>query len=264
MSFFDTTRPEKSSNFRKTEHIDLSPGQTTIRIIDTPEEAYKFHTHYIKGVYIKCLGEDCPVCKSNMKIFAENPDKYRDVPGWSPKAERFAVNVFDKTPVKICKNCKAEIKKNGASFLPVCPKCNQPVIAEPEAPLNKIKVLAKGVTVADLLNGIDASILDKEGNKVGINNFDIVLYVTGTGKQQTISPIPLIDKTEPVEYKPEDKFDLKKIAIELTSEEISDLQRGISLRDIFAARKSAVPADGVEEPVEASEAVKKEIADLLK
>jgi len=264
MSFFDTTKPERSLNFRKTEHIDLSPGQSTIRIIDTPEEAYKYYTHYIKGAYIKCLGEDCPVCKSNTKIFSEYPDSYREIPGWSPKQERFAVNVFDKTPVKICKNCKAEIKKNGTAFLPVCPKCNQPVIAEPEAPLNKVKVLAKGVTVAELLNGIDASILDEKGDKIGINAFDIVLYVTGTGKQQTISPIPLVDKKDPVEYKPEDKFDLTKIAVELTPEEIGDLQKGISLKDIFAARRSAVPEGDTKEPADVAESVKKEIADLLK
>ena len=265
-SFFDTTRPDKATNFRKTEHIDLSPGQTTIRILDTPEEALKFYTHYIKGVYIKCLGEDCPVCTSNMKIYAENPDKYREIPGWSPKTERFAVNVLDKTSVKICPHCKAEIKKNGATFLPVCPDCNQPVMEVQEAPLNKIKVLAKGVTVADLLNGIDASILDKDENRIGINNFDIVLYVTGTGKQQKISPIPLIDKTEPVDYKPEDKFDLTKIAIELTVEEIADLQRGISLRDIFATRRANnVSSDFMtDKPAEVSAEISADIDKLLK
>ena len=266
MSFFDVTKPEKSTNFRKTEHLDLTPGQTTIRILDTPEEAYKFSTHYVKGVYIKCLGEDCPICKSNLKIFSENPDSYREIAGWSPKQARYAVNVYDKTTVKVCPNCKAEVKKTGASFLPVCPKCNQPIIEVHEAPLNKIKVLAKGVTVAELLNGINESILDTEGNKVGINNFDIVLYVTGTGKNQTISPIPLVDKTELVEYSKEDKFDLTKIAVELTVDEITDLQRGISLKDIFAARRSAsVSPDFAEgKPEDISESVKRDIDALLK
>jgi hypothetical protein len=265
MSFFDTSKSEKSVNFRKTEHIDLTPGQTTIRIIDTPEEALKYHTHYINRCYIKCLGEDCPVCKTNTKIFSEHPEDYREVQGWSPRQERFAVNVFDKSPVKICSNCKAEVKKSGTTFPPICPKCNQPIVAEKEIPLNKIKVLAKGVTVAELLNGIDESIQDPEGNKIGINNFDIVLYVTGTGRQQTISPIPLVDKRDPVNFKPEDKYDLNKIAVELTPEEIGELQRGISLKDIFAGRKSQVSDDFLkEDPAELSDDVKKDIDKLLK
>jgi len=265
MSFFDITKPEKSTTFRKTEHLDLTPGQTTIRILDTPEEAYKYSTHYIKGVYIKCLGEDCPICSSNLKIYAENKDSYREVPGWSPKQARYAMNVYDKTSVKICKNCKTEVKKNGTSFLPVCPKCNQPILEVQEAPLNKIKVLAKGVTLAELLNGINESILDEAGEKIGINNFDIVLYITGTGKNQTISPIPLVDKRDPVEYNKEDKFDLTKIAVELTIEEIADLQRGITLKDIFASRRNTSSSDFLnEQPVEVAESVKKEIDDLLK
>lgn len=268
MTFFDTTKSDKSSSFRKTEHVDLTPGQTTIRIIDSPEEALKYHTHYVKGAYVKCLGEDCPVCKSNFKILAENPDSYREVPGWSPKQERFAVNVYDKTLVKICPACKTEVKKNGNAFPPVCSnsRCGQPIVAVAEAPLNKIKVLAKGVTLAELLNGIDASIQDEKGEKIGINNFDIVLYVTGTGRQQTISPIPLVDKRDPVEFKKEDKYDLTKIAIELTADEIIDLQKGISIKDIFAARRNSKPdfLDEAKSTVDLNESVKKEIADLLK
>jgi len=260
MSFFDTTRPERQSNYRKTEHIDLSPGQTIIRILDTPEEAYKYSTHYVKRLYVKCLGEDCPICASNMRIYAENPDNYRDVAGWTPKADRYAVNVFDKTPVKICPNCSKEVKKNGTSYPPICVGCNQPIVEVVEAPLNKIKVLAKGVTVADLLNGIHESVLDAGGDKLGINNFDLVLYVTGTGKNQTISPIPLTDKTAPVDVGAQEKFDLTKIAIELTPEEIIDLQKGISLKDIFASRRT----QEAEEVIETAESIQNDIDKLLK
>jgi hypothetical protein len=265
MSFFDTTKPEKSkSNFRKVEHLDLTPGQTTIRILDTPDQACKYHTHYVKGVYLKCLGEDCPICRSNTKIYAENPDSYREVPGWSPRQERYAVNVLDKTIVKICGNCKAEVKKIGNTFPAFCTKCNQPIVESPEVPLNKVKVLSKGVTVADLLNGIDASVQDKNGEKIGINNFDLVLYVTGTGRQQTISPIPLTDKTDPVTIAPEEKFDLTKICIELTPEEILDLQKGISLKDIFAARKSEAISKDLLESAPVSASIQADIDKLLK
>lgn len=265
MTFFDTARPDRASNFRKTEFVELSPGQTFIRIIDTSKEAKKFFTHYIKGVSILCLGEDCPVCRNNTRIYAENPESYRDIPGWSPRQERFAVNVFDKTPVKTCPNCNVDVKKTGNSFTPVCPKCGQPIVEVVEHPLNKVKVLAKGVTVAELLNGIDASILDENGDKVGINNFDIALYITGSGKTQTISPIPLVDKRDPISYNPEDKFDLDKVAIELTPEEIGNLISGISLKDIFAARRKG-PSDPDflgKEIAEATADIKETIANLL-
>jgi hypothetical protein len=266
MSFFDTAREKSANNFRKTEHIDLQPGQSTIRIIDTPEEAHKYQTHYLKGIYVKCIGEDCPICRNNVKIYAENPENFREIPGYSAKSERYAVNVFDKTSVKICANCKAEVKKFGTNFPPVCPHCNQPIVTVKETPLNKIKVLAKGVTVANLLNGIDESVQDKEGNKIGVNNFDLVLYVTGTGRDQNISIIPLIDQREPVNYAPQEKFDLTKIAIELTPEEIGDIQRGVSLKDIFASRRAVVqvPAEEAGKPAEIADDVKKQIADILK
>lgn len=265
MSFFNTERPA-SSTFRKTEHIDLTPGQTTIRILDTPEEAYKYYTHYVKGVYIKCIGEDCPICQNNTKIYATNPKNFRDVPGYSPKSARFAVNVLDKTMVKICKNCHTAVKKVGSNYPPVCPNCNVPIVTEQEAPLNQVKVLAKGVTLADLLNGIDESVQDTQGNKIGINNFDIILYVSKTGRDQTISTIPLVDKNEPAVYKPEDKFDLTKIAVELTPEEIDDLLKGISLSDIFKKRNALESISKAEaaEPAQIAESVQNDINNILK
>lgn len=259
-TFFDTTKANKES-FRKTEFLDLPQGQSIIRILSGPEEAHKYYTHFIKGTYVLCLGDDCPLCKNNTKLIMENPENFRDIPGWSPKQERYAVNVLDKTPVKICANCNAEVKKIGTNFPPMCPKCNQPILTVQETPLNKVKVLAKGVTLAELLNGINASILDSEGNPIGINNFDIILYVTGTGKSQSVTPIPLPDKNEPVNVPAEAKFDLKAVSLSLTADEIAELQKGVSVKDIFAARRAVTG----KEPAapETPQAIAQEVKDIV-
>lgn len=262
MPLFDTTKRKNTSDFRKVEHIDLTPGQSVIRIVDSAEDAVKFHVHYVKGVYVKCLGEDCPVCKNNLKLYTEYPDNYREIAGWSARQDRYAVNVLDRTSVKICPVCQKEIKKAGNSFPAVCPGCSRPIVDVAEAPLNKVKVLSKGVTLAEMLNGIDESILSPNGDKVGINNFDIVLYVTGTGREQKISVIPLSEKRDPVNIAKELKFDLNKIAVELSPEEIADLQRGVALRDIFAARQASATPE-IKEDANTAEAVRNEVKKIL-
>lgn len=243
MSFFDTTRPEQESNsrFRRTEFLDLPQGQTIIRIIDTKEEAMKYFVHYVKGVYIKCIGEDCPVCATNKKLIIENPDTFRDIAGYSPKSERYSVNVLDKTPAKICPQCGHPTKGNMGIFSPICAKCDTPIVQVQSQPLNKIKVFSKGRTVADQLNAIDTSIQDASGNSIGINHYDIGLFVQGIGKKQTIAVVPMVEKNEPVDIDSAQKFDLTKTALELSVEEIIDLQKGISLKDILTARRISVP-----------------------
>lgn len=237
MTFINTERPSRTNTeFKKTEFIDLTPGQTIIRIL--PGEIFTCDTHYVKGISVKCLGDECPICSSNRKLIAENPETFRSVAGYSPKSFRFAVNVLDKSPVKICKNCNHEVKKFQNSYPPVCPSCNHPIVAEPEIFLNKVKVLSKGRTLADQLNAAQDSVLDSTGTPVGITNFDIVLSVTGTGRDQKIAAIPLSDRKDPPVYLEESLFDLSRSVVTLTAEELGDLQKGISLRDIFSSRKT--------------------------
>lgn len=226
---------DPSKGFKKVEFIDLPQGQTIIRILS--ENVYQYYTHYVNGVYVKCLEDGCPICASNRKIFVENPNTFRDIKEWNRRTERYAMNVLDRTLVKICPNCKAENKKVNNTFPVVCKSCNNVITTVEPAPLNKVKILSKGVTLKDQLKAIKASVLDPEGTPTSLTKFDIALSVSGSGKETTITPVPLTANMEVVEIEESALFDLTKSVIELTADELVELRRGVSLKDIFAIRK---------------------------
>lgn len=234
MSFADI-RPTTDSNFksdiRRTEFMQLQTGANIIRILEPT--ARKFKTHYLNKATVVCLEDDCPICANNKKLIMQFPDTFRDQHSYNRASERFYVNVFDKTPAKVCTACGKEYKKLDAI---VC-SCGQQLPTEVK-PLNKVKVLAKGPMLFGHLETINNSILDQSGNQVGINNYDVTVIVSGAGRDVNYTPIPNQNANAPVELGEQELFDLDKAVIVLTAEELLDLQRGITLKDIFAARRS--------------------------
>jgi len=208
---------QNKGNYKKTEFIDLKPGQHIIRIITTSPVVHD--THFVKGYTIKCIGEGCPICVNNKKIIAENQENFRNVPGYNGRRQVAYVNVLDKTVAK------------------VCPSCNAALVQVEAKPLNKVKVLSKGKTFFDQLDFIDASILDEATQTpIGVANMDLSVLVMANSKSApTVAPTT---NYAPIEYKEEDLFDLEKAIIVLNSEEINDLLRGNRLADILAARKA--------------------------
>lgn len=236
MPFADIDAPKTQFTSKKKEYLKLGQGQTVIRILEN--QAHKFYTHYINGSTIQCLGEDCPVCRNNHIIYAENPDTYKEVKGYAPKVQRFLVNVLDRTVGKVCPECKATIKKAGVAFPSSCSSCNTVVAHIKEAPLNRVSVLAKGVTLFEQFDAFETSVLDENETPLPLTSFDIVLNVSGAGRTTKIVAIPVTNHKDVIEISKDDLYDLSDAVIKLTSEEIIDLQRGISLTDIFAARKA--------------------------
>lgn len=233
MSFANITQTQAftgESNVRRTEYISLTPGAHVIRILNS--RAKDIFVHYINKATVECLGDDCPICANNKSLISAFPNDFRNQPGYVKKTERHYVNVLDKTPAKVCE-CGQEYKDLSATFC----RCGKQL---PDAkPLMKVKVLAKGKTLFEHLETIHNSILDAENNPIGIHNYDISLVVSGTGRDVNYTPIPNPANSAPVEQKYLDEmFDLDKAIIRLTPEELLDLQRGISLKDIFAARRS--------------------------
>lgn len=229
-------KKEFKSTIRKTEFLDLS-STAAVRILSN--EYYSESTHYINRSTVKCLGDDCPICKTNKAIIMQDADGYRDDPRYSPKRTVYMVNVMDKSMAKVCTNCGTENRSSGQAM--PCKKCSTILTSESQ-PLNKVKVLSRGVTLFDHLGAISNAVLDAQGEKIGMDRFDITLVVAGSGKDKTITPIPgqISDK---IEYNQDDLFDLTKVVIELKPDEMLDLQRGVSLRDIFAARKAKTVND---------------------
>jgi hypothetical protein len=233
MSFVDKeiNREFKKGDYKKTEFMQLGQGAHTIRILEDQAKTLPTHFFMHSKASVLCLEDECPICKNNKDLIRQYPDNFRDQPGYNKINYRFFVNVLDKTPAKVgsdgkeYKDLRLTISPSNGEVLP------------PATPLNKVKVLSKGITLRDDLGSIENAIQDAEGNPVGLKNFDIVLMVSGTGRDTKITPVPRTEANQPV---PEglELFDLEKVTIKLTPPEMLDLQRGIGLKDIFAARKA--------------------------
>jgi hypothetical protein len=228
---------KENNTIKKLEFLDLS-APSTVRILD--RHPYSVDSHFFNNskASVECLGDECPVCEINRKIYATNPEDFRDDPNYHARSVRFFVNVLDRTPAKICPNCSKEVKSLNS---PSCPSCNSFITAVEAKPLNKVKILGKGVQLFEQLNSIEASVLGQDGSPLGLSNYDLTLVPSGSGKKTTITPIPDKSANDVIDLGDKTLFDLTKAIIKLTREEMIDLQKGISIKDIFTARKATKP-----------------------
>lgn len=259
-----TERKPFDSQFKKTEFIDLPAGNHTIRLVD--DEAFNIFTHYVKNAYIQCLGEDCPVCKSNKQIILTNPKDFKSVPGYSSRTERYLTNVLDRTPAKLCPTCGKYTKKAGLTYPTAC-ACGAIIAGVEEAPINKVRVLAKGKDLFSQFNVLESTMLDASKEPLGINNFDIMLVVSGSGRDTKITAVPMTSANDVVEVSDDDKFDVESVSLKLSEEEIMELMQGVAIRDILLARNSSAPTQSEEEDstdtVALAEDVEKNLNDIF-
>lgn len=237
MSFADVEiRDGSKQTFQKIMFLDLPQGQSLIRILDA--DATKFHTHFINKSTIKCLGDNCPVCLNNKRLIVEHPEDFRNIKGYYPYSQRFFVNVLDLTPVKVCTSCGKENKKTGGQFSPTC-TCGAFIVNVKETVSNKVKLWGFGARVAARLNEYEKGTLDADGNPIPLNTFDFMLMVTGQGTQKDVMPVPMLQSNKQYDVPEDALFDTSKAVISLEHDEIIQFMKGISLKDIFAARKGA-------------------------
>jgi len=263
MSFFERT--SGAGNFKKTEYLKLTPGTHIIRIIE--EAGRKYYQHWM-GAGVECLGEDCPQCKLNRQIIDDIGGEYesaykeaRKVEGFVPRQPRGAVNVLDRTPIKICTNCGHENRPISNVHPAVCSECGQSILSIEPHVTNKVKVFSRAATVFEQIDDLDKSVLDENKEPVGVRNFDIALHVVGN---QTV-PVPT-ENRDVVEFEEESLFDLDRVAVSLTVEEMEKRMRGVSLSEIFKTRSSASESatESVIQPSEEKVAeIQSEISDLF-
>ena len=261
MSFYEATEKKSFTERRKTEFMQLTDGSHFVRILNPT--AKKYFQHWIGGG-IECLGDECPQCAQNKQILAELMPKYDNnnreafkaatkVQGFNWRQERGAVNVLDRTPAKVCPQCEKEIKAIDDVFPPSCPSCGNFIQKADAKPLNKVKVFSRAGSVFEKIALQEATKLDENGEEIGLMNFDLELIVSGN------NTIPRkTDKTDTVEVPEEELFDLDNVVIKLTPEEMVQKMRGVSLRDIFTARR--VTAEPEEE--ETKEVSPEALADI--
>lgn len=253
----DETYEKKSpsSKFRRTEYIQLGQGEHQIRILEPMET--KIYSHYVGWAWLKCLGEDCPICENNKKILFEHPTDYREVKGWNPRRDRYYINVLDKTPARVCTKCGTEKKD---ATVATCPACNSPM--GEVAPLNKVKVLSRGKTLFEDLKVMSRTIRDEKDQRIDIRKYDFRLVVRGTGRDTTITVVPMwVPGREADPIFEGELFDLNNAAVELSREEMLDVFNGASLKDIFALRRAKKQIE--DSDFLSKEDVKKEMEDSL-
>jgi hypothetical protein len=251
---------KEGTKFEKVNFLKLTPGSHIVRLLEKTENAHTVTTHYVMNKFtIECPGEGCPVCENNKKIIYEHEKDFRDQSGYSQKNTRYLINVLDRTIVKSCQACQAEVPVSAS----VCPECKAFITNVPNHPSNKVKVLGFGVKLATDLNAIEQSICDPNGEPLGLMNFDVILSVD-TKPKTAPTPIPLTSNNDVVDIPADALQDVTKATIKLNPAEIIDLLRGVSLKDIFKARGNSTPQEVTEEksPEQLSD-LKESIAGIL-
>lgn len=252
---------EQTSEFvgRKKEFLKLTAGNHTIRLLPGDEGFYITFTHWIHNANLECLGDECPICLNNKRIVAEKGDGYKDDKSYSRRRQVFYVNVLDRTLSKTCPSCGQVHKPIMGTYSSVCTNCNSVLVNEEPKPLNQVVILNRGTELYDQLKTINSSVLDEAGERVGIDNFDIMIMVPAKTKRPSASAMP--HKNDPIEVT-EELYKLSEAPLHLESGEIKSFLSGASLKDIFSTRRAdSALAENVEnnpifEPVKEEAVVK--------
>jgi ribosomal protein L37AE/L43A len=252
------------SKFVKPNWLTLTPGSHVVRFLETTDQAFFEETHFLVlptgKLTIACLGEECPICQSNRTIYLADTKNFRNNKGYFSKSDRYTLNVLDRTMVKICPSCGEENKRQGNSYTPTCSSCQTLIASVAEAPSNKVKLLQLSRTAAEQLNSIETTMVDKDRNPIPLTAYDIVFSVSMTNGKKVSTPIPATQNNDVIAIPKEQLLD-KNVTIRLTVAEVRDLLKGISLKDIFTARKSESTQTLVDSTVPTEDTTRQVVAD---
>lgn len=264
---FITTREEDPNRktFNRAQFLSFDYGTHTVRFMSSFSAIY---THFISKskATIKCLGDDCPICKNNHIIFTENPGNrsYSSIEGFCAKQYRHYANVMDRTLIKNCPQCQTEIKKGLSTQFPTnCPACGVLVNTIEPHKANLLKVVNISDTNASVLKSKMLGVLDIGQSVVDPMTYDVVFIVIKIGGKKNISPDLLVQSNDVVTL-PEgaELFDLTKIVPILSAEEIIEVLKGVSLKDIYNSRKGEPTAATVPMGVVDTSDIAEKIAQL--
>lgn len=247
--------------FRRTELMKLVEGQNTIRILDGHE--VRHYTHYLGYGYVKCLGDECPICANNRKILYEHPENYREVKGWNARKDRYYINILDRTKGKVCDKCETE----NTVTAEVCEACG--TVLPAAKPFEKVKVLTGGSKLFEDLKVLSRTVRDEQDERVDIRTYDWVLVTRGKKLDKVTTPSPRYDSGKAgfiTLAEGQELFDLETAVISLTAEEMLDVWNGASLKDVFAVRRAKKETMGAEfeAPTEVSAEIQDSINDIFK
>jgi hypothetical protein len=142
-----------------------------------------------------------------------------------------------------------EHKKIGKEF-PVRCDCGTLLTSVEASIANKVKLLNASDSLAKHLATLEVETTDDEDNPIGIFNYDVVLAVDSSKKNDPVTPVAKTANNDVVEIGKEE-FSEGKGFFEMTPAELKDVLNGVSLRDILSARTPVKEEESkVEEVVE--------------
>lgn len=242
-------RRDKSADFARPVFLRFREGvPVTVRILDVHADKVLKHWINKSKTSVLCLGESCPICQQNETIRRENPKTFNKIKGYIPVQRRWMVNVLDRTPVIKDPESGEEYCAIKGKFPTVTNDGERSLVNIQPTPSNTIKILERGQTLFELLAAIHADSITEgdDGESGGITTFDIKLIPAGSGTDMVISVIPQQrndDVTPILEQNNLTPYVLSDIGVELTPEEVDQVVRGISIRDVFAARRAKDESD---------------------
>lgn len=257
--------PERKefTEFKKVQYLKIIPNVTIrVRILD--KEATLIFKHYLpkQGISVVCLGDECPICIQNKKLITEHQGiPTSQIKGYLPRSARHSVNVLNRTLVKITEDGEVVYPDVYGKF-PKTSQSGKDITKLQANPLNRVEVLERGNNLFQQLNAYNLNVVDEADNPVGIWNYDVVISATGAGRDMVTNAIPQPQKNDVVEVPEEDKYDLKNISLTLSVDEMWKVLSGVSLTDIFSARRGEEGTDEVEDALES--AVDESIESLFK
>jgi hypothetical protein len=229
-------------------------------------DAKEIYTHWItsQSRSVLCLnqdydadGGDCPICQQNVRLSHEYGKDARERDGYYNRSGRYVLNVLDLTPVKRDSEGNLYFPDINGYYPPTADKSeNKEILADvqPE-PRNEVCLLEMSRTYASEL---DMMARQKE---VPWTQLVYKASVKGRGKNKvTLTDCKLQESATLPEGQeisaPEFTF------INFSADELADVLRGVSFKDLFNARKEAkeTPSTNPEQLEEDAEASKEATA----
>lgn len=266
MTFADVPEQDEFT-YRKTHYVRITAGvPLRLRILD--KKAYHVQKYFIPSQRISILALDesvDPIWRNNEKLMRENPDAKNptQIPGFIRRQNRYMVNVLNRTMVKRSPAGNI-VYAIGGQFPTNDPETGELLVNIDPQPLNRVEVLERGPQLFAQLNSVNQSTVDEAGNPIGIWNYDIIINATGSGRKMMTNITPRPDLNDDVELpEGQEKYALETLGIQLSPDEMIAVVKGVSLRDIFEARRSDDEVALEREETQVSEEIEGKLNDLF-
>lgn len=238
MPYVTIKETKQPQTFKRTSYTKLQNGvPVRLRLLDSDPRVMDRHYVPHAKMSVNCLGwETCPICQSNRKLIADNPNTkpVTNIPGFLSRSTRYVTNVLNRTVVKVMDDGEV-VYKVGAAYPPVSANGKSTASVE-EGPLNRVEILERSRELFEEINYVHDKNVDEAGNPIGVLNYDLILTPIDQ-KRGKVRVEADLGSVGVVEFSTEDLTPLESYGLDLTAEEINQLLRGVSVRDIFASRE---------------------------